>query len=311
MTTTLDRTPATERIEKLNRASLRKVIDPDLDLPGSVGDGQVLPDELLSIHQLPEFEALTAEQRATLAREEVASIVELGLRFEAVLMAGFALDIVASPDLTDARVVYALHEVGEETRHSRMFSRLLSQLAPKARNPLARFRWLEMIGIRQIIRRPTTFDILVLGGEEIPDLYQKVAAEHPDTDPFIREVNKYHRAEEARHLAFARTILPEKWARATVVDRFLVRHVVPRVIWGMFDTTIQPGVYATVGLPAFRTWRRGNRTPFRVGMRQQASRPIVKALLDGGVLKAGRIPRVWQRLAGVDSNGAALSAAPA
>ena len=39
----------------------------------------------------------------------------------------------------------------------------------------------------RLMRRPAFFCVLVLTGEEIPDLYQKLASEHPDTDPFIRE----------------------------------------------------------------------------------------------------------------------------
>ena|SRR5437660_429188 len=294
---------ASRRVEKLSQASLRKIIDPDVDLLGEVGPGQVLPDELLSIHELPEFALLSPDQRAKLSREEIASIVEAGLRFEAVLMAGFAHAIVAAPDLTDPRVVYALHEVGEETRHSRLFSRLLGQLAPSARNPLAVLRPIELFVVRQIIRRQALLSVLVLGGEEIPDLMQKLAMEHGDTDPFIREVNRYHRAEEARHLAFARTVLAEQWRAAGMFERLLVRLVVPRIIWGMFDTIVHPGVYATVGLPKFSTWRRANRTPYRVGLRHRAARPIVKALIDGGVLRTGRIPRPWRALAGVDRAG--------
>jgi len=305
MATTMTRShdQASRRVEKLSQASLRKIIDPDVDLPGEVGPGQVLPDELLSIHELPEFAGLSAEQRATLSREEIASIVEAGLRFEAVLMAGFAHEIVAAPDLTDPRVVYALHEVGEETRHSRLFSRLLAQLSPSARNPLRVLQPVELFVVRQIIRRQALLSVLVLGGEEIPDLLQKIAMEHGDTDPFIREVNRYHRSEEARHLAFARTVLVEQWRDAGAFERFLVRFVVPRVIWGMFDTIVHPGVYATVGLPRFSTWRRANRSPYRVGLRRRAARPIVKAMLDAGVLRAGRIPRPWRALAGVDPAG--------
>ena len=127
-----------------------------------------------------------------------------GLRFEAGLMAGFGNQIMRS-DVSDPRVTYMLHEIGEETRHSRLFSRLLGQLSPSARNPLTVLRPLELFVVRQIIRRPALLSVLVLGGEEIPDLMQKVAMEHGDTDPFIREVNRYHRYEEARHLAFART----------------------------------------------------------------------------------------------------------
>ena len=52
--------------------------------------------------------------------------MDTGVRFESVLMAGFSLDILSRPDLTDPRVTYLLHEMGEETRHSRLFVRLLA-----------------------------------------------------------------------------------------------------------------------------------------------------------------------------------------
>ncbi len=293
-----------DRVTQLSTASLRRVIDPDLDLVGSLGDGQVLPDELLSIHELPEFASLTLEQRARLSREEVASIVESGLRFEAVLMAGFSMEIFRNDDLTDPEVVYSLHEIGEETRHSRLFSRLLSQLEPTARNPLARWRWVAAKIIPRILRRRATLDVLVLGGEEIPDLLQRKAAEHPDTDPFLRKVNRYHRGEEARHLAYARAVLPSRLAEAGRMDRFLVRHVVPRIIHMMFDTLVHPGVYATVGLPTFETWKRANKTPSRVALRHEATRPIVASLIAAGAMPEGRLPKPWRELAGVDASGA-------
>jgi len=219
-------------------------------------------------------------------------------------MAGFAMEIALADDLTDPRVVYALHEVGEETRHSRLFSRLLGQLAPTARNPLTVLRPIEKRSIRWIIRHPAMLCVLVLGGEEIPDLLQKLAAEHDDTDPFVRDVNRYHRAEEARHLAYARAVLPEQWADASPVERVAVRRIAPLIIGGMFDTLVHPGVYATVGLPRWKTWRSVVRSPRRVALKREATRPIVKAMLDAGVFRAGRVPAAWRRLAGVDRAGA-------
>src|SRR5438309_196266 len=201
------------RIERLSTVSLKKVIEPDVDVPGEIGPGQVLPDELLSVAGLDLD--LTPEQRATLSREEVASITAAGIRFESILAAGFSMDIVRRRDLTDPRVTYILHELGEETRHSRLFVRLLSQLRPAARNPLEpALRVLQRVGLPFLLNMPAFFCVLVLTGEEVPDLFQKLAGEHPDTDPFIRAVNRYHRQEEARHLAFARMLLPEVWARA-------------------------------------------------------------------------------------------------
>ena len=292
-----------QRVERLSTVSAKRVLEPDVDVPGALGDGQILPDELLSVAGL-DLE-LTPEQKATLSREEVASITQEGIRFEAVLEAGFALQIAGTVDLTDPRITYLLHEIGEETRHQRLFVRLLEQLQPQARNPLAApvFQWVSRQGVRRIVRMPALLYTLVLGGEEIPDLLQKLAAEHPDTDPFLKEVNRYHRQEEARHLAFARLVLPEVWQEAGTVERLAVRHVAPRIINGMFDMLVHPGVYELVGLPGWATWKAVRHSPQRVALRHQATRPILGALLDAGALRTGRVPSAWQRLCGVDAKG--------
>src|SRR5258706_10569690 len=110
------------RVARLTAAAARHVVEPDVDLPGEVGAGQVLADPLLSVAGLGLD--LTAEQRRVLSREEVASITQSGIRFEAVLEAGFAAQIATAHHLDDPRLAFILHELGEETRHQRLFQRL-------------------------------------------------------------------------------------------------------------------------------------------------------------------------------------------
>jgi hypothetical protein len=301
-----------QRIERLSTASLKRVVEPDTDVPGALGDGQVLPDELLSIADVPEIlDSLGPEQKRTLAREEFASIVDTGIRFESVLMAGFSMEIVNSKDLTDPRVTYLLHEMGEETRHSRLFARLLTQINPTAKNPMDTwyFRLAQNIVLPFLMNMPALFCLLVLSGEEVPDLMQKLASEHPDTDPMIKATSKYHRQEEARHLAFARLLFPEQWAAAGPIERFLVRYAGSRIATSMFDTIVHPGVYASVGLPTWKTWRAVNRSAERTALRHRALRPLLNPLVDAGVFLGGRIPRGWQRAAGVDRHGRDLASA--
>jgi len=303
-----------QRIERLSTASLNRILDPDVDVPGEVGPGQVLPDELISLANLPEvFGTLTPTQRRTLSREEFGSIVETGVRFESVLMAGFSMEIVGRADLTDPRVTYLLHEMGEETRHSRLFVRLLTQIRPEAKNPIDTplVRVLERIVLPVLMSMPALFCLLVLSGEEVPDLLQKLASEHPDTDPMIKSVSKYHRQEEARHLAFARLLFPEQWAAAGPLERFLIRHVGSRIATGMFDTIVHPGVYATVGLPTWKTWRAVNRSPGRTALRHRALRPLLNPLLDAGSFRGGRVPKGWRIAAGVDRHGRDVTSAKA
>lgn len=295
----------TRRVEKLNNTSSARIVEPDQDLPGRLGDGQLLPDEILLPTVGIDDGILTPEQTVTLSRQALASITTAGLQFEAILIAGFGLQIAGAPDYTDPRVTYLLHEMGEETRHSRLFARMLAQLEPPAPNPID--NWLvdnvANTVIHQIVHNPALLYTMVIAGEEIPDLLQKRAAEHPDTDPFVRAVNRYHRQEEARHLAFARMMLPEVWERASVIDKSLVRFLAPTFIREMYENLIHAGVFGAVGLPAVTAWRAARNHPGRVQVRLDATRPVLNALIDAGVLERGKVPTAWRGLCAVDPDG--------
>ncbi len=296
----LDSRRVHETVERLSRVSARRVIEPEVDLPGELGEGRLIADELLSVAGLDLD--LTDEQRVRLSREEVAAIADEGTRFEAVLTAGFALQMSKAPDLTDPRITYLLHELGEETRHSRLFISVLATIGSSARNPFERgvLGYVKHRVVRDVILgRPLLMDILVLAGEEIPDLIQKRMAEHPGTDPYLAEVNRYHRQEEARHLAFARTVLPELLAAAPRRERFLVRHAAPLLIEIMFDSLVHPAVYRTVGLPAWRTWWAVKRSPQRLALRHEATAPVLAAVTAAGTFgRRGRPTRRWRALVG-------------
>lgn len=300
-----------ERVERLSTASTRRVLEPEeLFDWDSMGDGQIIPDELLSVHGLGLD--LTPEQKVRLSREEVAAMLGTGIRFEAALMAGFSLQITEAKDLADPRIAYMLHEMGEETRHSRAFARLIEKLEPTAVDPFHNgvIGWGADKVMRFTIGSPAVLYTFVLAGEEIPDLLQKLASEHPDTDPLLAAVNRYHRQEEARHLAFARLHLPELWAKAGRVERWRVLHAAPAGIAQLFGTFVHPGVYATIGLPAMKTWRAVNALPQRRALRYEATRGVLDALIDGGVVRRGEVPKGWQKLCGVGPDGYPLPDAP-
>jgi hypothetical protein len=302
-TMTSDRLPADGRIAQLNAVSSRRFVDPETLPWGTMRPGAVLGRELLSIDDLGLD--LPDDVLDRLSREETAAILETGIRFEAALTAGFALQIAETRNLTDPRVVYMFHEIGEESRHSRAFVRLIEELAPRARNPFEHgiAGWVGHRVTRWIVKQPALLTVFVLAGEEIPDLLQRIASEHPDSDPLLAAVNRYHRQEEARHLAFARTMLPELWADAPTGEKWRVRQFAPRMIGMLFDSLVHPGVYKSVGLPAWPTWRAARRSPGRIALRHAGTRPILDALLATGVLQAGRVPRGWQELCGVDRHG--------
>ena len=186
-------------------------------------------------------------------------------------------------------------------------------MKPQAKNPIDGpvGRLAQHVLLPFLTAMPSLFCLLVLSGEEVPDLMQKLASEHPDTDPMIKAVSKYHRQEEARHLAFGRMLFPEQWAAAGPIERFLVRHLGSRIAIAMFDTIVHPGVYATVGLPTWSTWKAVNRSAGRTALRHRALRPLLTPLLEAGVFVDGRVPKGWQRACGVDRPGRAIAPAAA
>lgn len=293
----------TARIERLSRLSARRVIEPDTEVPGELGGGQIVADDLLSVRDLGL--ELTAEQRRRLAAEEIAAITDEGIRFEAILGAGFNLAIQRAGNLGEPWVTYALHELGEETRHSRLFVRLLGQLRPTAVNPFNHglLGRIKRRVVRRLIRRPALFMVMVLAGEELPDLHQKRSADHPGTDPFLASVNRYHRQEEARHLSFARLRLPDLLAGAGWSERLEVRQLAPHMIQVQLEGMFHPGIYAAVGLSGWRTWWRVHRSPHMAAFRAAATRPILHELRNAGAFGAGRVPRAWRRLCAVDTSG--------
>ena len=300
------------RVNRLARVSSVQVVEPETEFDWDrLGGGQVLPDSLLSVADLPL--RLSEKQRARLSREELAALLASGIRFEAILNAVFSREIGEAANIVDPRYTYMLHEIAEETRHQRAFIRLIEQLRPRATNPFD--AWMPRMVQRRVTtllsRQPALFCVLLLAGEEIPDLLQKLASEHPDTDPLVRAVNRYHRAEEARHLSFARAVLPERWKHASWLERARVRRLAPKLIGLLYATMLHPGVYETVGLPGWKTWRAVNHSPSRLAVRYHSTRPILDALCRVGVLERGRIPRGWRRLCGVDRQGRPPATDPA
>ena len=296
--------PQRRQLRRLADVSVNRAIEPDIEFAwGTLGDGAVLPDELLSVAglDLP----IDADRRARLSRLEVTAMLEAGIRFEAALNGILSLWIARSRSLDDPRFEYMLHEVAEETRHQRAFLRLISELDAPSANPLdhglpARVRD-RILRIAQ--RERAFFAVMLLAGEEVPDYLQLLASEHVATDPLLRAINRYHRAEEARHLSFARLVLRDAYPVASRRERIRIQRFAPIAITRLFESMVHPGVYRAIGLPGWKTWRAAHRSAPRRATRYAATRPILREVIDIGAIDAHSVPRAWRRLCGVDRCG--------
>ena len=229
-------------------------------------------------------------------------------------MAGFSLDILSRPDLTDPRVTYLLHEMGEETRHSRLFVRLLDPGAAESQEPARQpDRPHRAAARRDAVPHGHAVAVLPARAQRRGSARPPPEAgrEHPDTDPMIKAVSKYHRQEEARHLAFARMLFPEQWAAAGP-DRALPGPL-PRLPHRHRDVRHHraPGRLRHRRPPHVEDLAR--RQPLRRphGHAPPCPAPAPHPAPRGEVFEGGRVPRGWQLACGVDRHGRDLASAEA
>ncbi len=294
------------RIERLSTAAANRVIDPDTDLPGAIGPGQIVPDELLSVHGLGLD--LTPEQRATLSREEVAAMLRSGIAFEAVLNAGFSMQIASSAAPTDPRITFLLHEIGEETRHQRMFQRVLRQLDPQAEpTELGWFeRTLERVGPHLIVALPALLHTLVARRRGDPRPPPEAGLRAPRHRPVPR------RGQPVPPLGGGAAPL----VRPGRLPRGVGRRRLDRPAGRASGRPL--GHRRAVPLPRPARCVRGGGPSRpgdlggcpaggpRVALRHEATRPVLRVLLDAGVFGRGGVSAAWQQLCGVDAVGRGL-----
>jgi hypothetical protein len=194
-----------ERVaERLLESSAKHSYDPDteLDWDAPFEEGKWFwPPELVSLYGTPMWRRMSQEQRILLSAHEAASLASLGIWFETILIQLLARHIYDKP-ATSAHVRYALTEIADECRHSKMFARLIAKgeapcypVAPRHHN-LARV-------FKTISTTTGTFAGTLLG-EEILDWMQRLTFPDERVQPLVRGVTRIHVVEEARHVRYAR-----------------------------------------------------------------------------------------------------------
>ena len=233
---------------RLLRSSASHSYDPEVEIDWEaplLADALFVPERRSSLYGTPLWDALSAEQRQTLTRHEVASIASLGVWFETILMQ-LLLREYYKQDPTDPHAQYALTEVADECRHSVMFGRMIEKLGcPVYRvgafdNGLGKFIAATATGPRMYAA--------ILIAEEILDSLQREAAADETVQPLVRMVSRIHVIEEARHVRYAREELARQVRAAGGKRLAYDRLVIARAAYLTGRRLISPEVYRSVGI---------------------------------------------------------------
>ena len=122
---------------RLLNSSTKNSYDPQLDIDwdAPLPEGfAFMPFERVSLYGTPLWDELSPEQRIELSKQELASIVSVGLWTELILIQMLVRDAYHR-DPRDPRTHYELTEIGDETRHVIMFAKALDRMGVPAYRP--------------------------------------------------------------------------------------------------------------------------------------------------------------------------------
>ncbi|MEU8570260.1 diiron oxygenase [Streptomyces pathocidini] len=279
--------------ERLLRVSAKHSFDPDteLDWDAPFEEGKWFwPPELVSLYDTPLWRRMPEEQRRDLARHEAASLASLGIWFEVILMQLLVRHIYDRP-LTGAHVRYALTEIADECRHSKMFARMIEKGGAPA-YPVTRFQHNIARVLKTCSTTPGSFAATLLG-EEILDWMQRLTFPDERIQPLVRGVTRIHVVEEARHVRYAREELRRQMATCPRWERGLTRLSAGEAARVFSVAFVSPQVYPNVGLDRHEALAQAKSSPHRREVMQTGAKRLTDFLDEVGLMRGvGR--RLWQ-----------------
>jgi hypothetical protein len=278
----------TELATRLSRASVKKLWNvyelfdwaDSLDCSGS----WCMPPELVSLYATPAWEALSGPQRHRLSFFEIVNFFSFVLRGERPLLMGLSQHMYGrkvEPEVNQ----YLHHFLDEENKHMVMFAefcqRYAGKIYPEKKLVLER----EFApGEEQVI-----FFVKVLVFEELGDVYNVEIARDERVHPLVRDINRVHHEDEARHIAFGRHYLKQlfdeaapNWSSETLGN---LRTWLSDYLHSTWRDFYNPAVYRDAEVEdAFRARQLALDSPACQRHRERVSRKLVSYLLECGIL---------------------------
>lgn len=189
---------------RLLKGSSARSFDPivELDWDAPLEEGKYfLPPAVISLYGTELWEQMSEEQRIELSRQEMASVLSVGIWFENLLNRALLLRLMKE-DPAAATSHYELTEMGDECRHMTMFGKVIERSG--ARAYMMRRRERAVMYALPLVMRGTLMWVITLVGEELFDALQREMRTDPQLQPIVARLMQIHVAEESRHIGFAR-----------------------------------------------------------------------------------------------------------
>ncbi|ALR10165.1 hypothetical protein MYCSP_00270 [Mycobacteroides saopaulense] len=287
-------------MERRLKASTEKYYDPEIDIDWEAPidpERPWLSPHRVSLEGTELWESLTREQRLEFGRQQLGSILILGIWFETALAIFLYHDLMVSP-VIGSRSRYLLTEIGEETRHSTMFARLVEKMGegssavefrlPRlARGAVPFFSSLLPVGAAMYTA--------ILMAEEVLDRLQREGMNDTGLQPHARAAMRIHVIEETRHVSFAKEEILRGYRQAGPAGRFFTRMTAAgaALVFPALALT-NPRMYRAIGvnpvagmLTGFFGRRYRENAQFLFG-------PMARFFYDAGIIRGVLARTLWR-----------------
>ncbi|MEU6129913.1 diiron oxygenase [Saccharopolyspora sp. NPDC047091] len=240
-----------------------------------------LNPEWSTLYGTPLWDELTEQQRVTLTRHEVCSVMSIGIWFEMILQQMVLRDqYVKNP--ANAEFQFALTEIADECRHSIMFARACAKMEVPAYLPP---RLIAQLGrlFKTLAGAESAYGGILVA-EEILDVMQRDWMRGENVLGIVRTTSKIHVVEEARHMKFARQEIKESMRGAGPVRRNASALLIAVVAEIVASNLVQKEVYASVGLDPDRAVAAVRRNEHRKSMLRNSCVHLMDFLSEAGLL---------------------------
>jgi len=278
---------ASELASRLTQASRRKLwnVYGQFGWPEKLDQARwYMPPELISLYGTECWERLDEPARRRLSLYELGNFFSLVLQGERPLVQGLVHRLYAR-EAAHPVTEYLHHFIDEENKHMVMFGefcmRYVGKVYPEKKIVLPR-KYEK--GEEEI-----AFYCKVMVVEELGDYYNVAIERDERVDALVRELNRVHHVDEARHLAFGRRHLAElvertlpAWSADTLAGfrAWLAEYV--KSSWGDY---YNPTAYKDAGLAdGYQLRQQALAHPACAQHRARASAKLVGYFLEHGLL---------------------------
>jgi len=266
--------------------------DAEVDWDEPLGDTlHGLNPEWSTLFGTPLWDRMTEEQRVTLTRHEVASIMSTGIWFEMILQQMILRDQYAK-DHASPEFRFALTEIADECRHSNMFARACNKMGANGYFPGRSAT--ELGRLFKTVARGEMSYTAILVAEEVLDVMQRDWMNGDNVLPMVRTTSRIHVVEESRHMKFARQTVRDRLAGAGRVRRQSSALIIAIAAHIIVTNMVSPKVYAAAGLDVDEAIAAAKANTHHQAMLRSSCTHLMDFLAEVGLLTPPAV-RIYKR----------------